>query len=107
LRIERNQAFIDKLQSMETPPPYAKSILQAARHNKTKVLEAHLSVVSGAERIAMVNQAELSTGRTALMFACFYGNLSAVELLAASDANFWFVDNKGRSCMHYATINDN
>jgi len=73
---------------MENPPVYARSILQSARHNKTKVLEAHLSIVAGTNRVELVNQAEKSTGRNALMFACYYGNLTSVELLAASDACF-------------------
>ena len=40
------------------------------------------------------------------MFACFYGNLACVELLAASDAVFQLVDKKGRCCLHYAAINE-
>jgi ankyrin repeat protein len=50
------------------------------------VLEAHLSIISGSDRVNSVNEAEEATGRTALMFACYYNNLDAVELLAASDA---------------------
>ena len=73
---------------MEKPPAYARSILQSARHNKVKVLEAHLSVVSGSDRVNLVNEAEEATARTALMFACYFNNLDAVELLAASDATF-------------------
>jgi len=37
-KIERSLLFIDKMQKMENPPPYAFSLLQAARHNKTSVL---------------------------------------------------------------------
>lgn len=91
---------------MDKPPAYSRSILQSARHNKLKVLEAHLSIIAGQERIEAVNQAELATGRNALMFACFYANLSAVELLAASDASFFLTDSKGRCCLHYAAMND-
>lgn len=91
---------------METPPAYARSILQSCRHNKAKVLEAHLSVVAGQERIELVNKAEQETGRNALMFACYYSNLVAVELLAASDASFQLTDQKGRCCLHYAAMND-
>lgn len=40
------------------------------------------------------------------MFECYYGNLSAVELLAASDASFFLTDAKGRCCLHYAVMND-
>ena len=91
---------------MENSPAYAKSILQSARHNKGKVLEAHLSVLAGQERINMTNEAEKATGRNALMFACFYGNTNSVELLAASDAVFQLVDAKGRCCLHYAVMNE-
>ena len=41
------------------------------------------------------------------MFACYYGNLDSAEFLAASDAVAQYVDKKGRSCLHYAAINDN
>ena len=41
------------------------------------------------------------------MFSSFYANLDAVEYLCASDASAQLVDGKGRSCMHYAAINDN
>ena len=42
--------------------------------------------MAGEERITKVNIAEAETGRNSLMFASFYSNLDAVELLAASDA---------------------
>ena len=42
--------------------------------------------MAGSERVKTVNLAEKETGRTALMFASFYGALDAVELLTASDA---------------------
>ena len=71
---------------MENPPPYANSLLQSARYNKTKVLEAHLTLTAGSERISKVNKAEAQDGRSSLMFACYYDNVEAVELLAASDA---------------------
>jgi ankyrin repeat protein len=36
----------------------------------------------------------------------YYNNLTAVELLAASDASFLLTDAKGRCCLHYAAMND-
>ena len=36
---------------MNPPPPYADSLLQSARFNKTKVLEAHLTLMAGDDRI--------------------------------------------------------
>ena len=105
-RIDKNRAFIDRLKSMETPPPYADSLLHSARFNKGKVLEAHLTLMAGNDRIKSVNKAEKESGRTAMMFASYYGNVDAVEFLAASDAVAQIVDKKGRSCLHYAAIND-
>ena len=42
--------------------------------------------MAGEDRVSKVNKAERVTGRTALMFACYYGNVDSVEFLAASDA---------------------
>ena len=85
-RIDKNRAFLGRLQGLDNPPPYANSLLQAARFNKGKVLEAHLTLMAGQDRVAQVNKLESQDGRTALMFASYYGNLDAVEYLAASDA---------------------
>jgi ankyrin repeat protein len=41
------------------------------------------------------------------MFAAFYSNIDAIELLAASDANFQLIDKFNRSCLHYAVQQDN
>ena len=40
------------------------------------------------------------------MFASYYGNIDAVEFLAASDAVAQLADKRGRTCMHYAAQND-
>lgn len=48
-----------------------------------------------------------SNGRTCAMFAAFYNNLDAIEILAASDAVFQQIDNFGRTCLHYACMTDN
>ena len=85
-RIDRNRVFIDKLKAMDNPPPFADSLLQSARFNKGKVLEAHLTLMAGNDRVKNVNKAEAEVGRTALMFASYYCNTDAVEFLAASDA---------------------
>jgi hypothetical protein len=37
-KIERNLLFIKKLQESENAPPYAFSLLESARHNKTNVV---------------------------------------------------------------------
>ena len=59
---------------MDKVPPYAESLLESARFNKAKVLEAHLTLIAGDDRILTVNKAESKVGRTALMFASYYGN---------------------------------
>lgn len=71
---------------MPNPPPYSDNLLQSARFNKGKVLEAHLTLMAGEDRLNTVNQAESSGGRTALMYAAYYENIDSVEYLAASDA---------------------
>lgn len=70
------------------------------------MLEAHLTLMAGDERVSTVNKAEDKVGRTALMFASYYGNVDSVEFLAASDAIAQIVDRKGRTCLHYAAMND-
>lgn len=63
-------------------------------------------MLAGSERIKKVNAVDPNF-RSGAMFAAYYCNSDAVELLAASDANLMYVDNKGRTCMHYATLVDN
>ena len=92
---------------MDNAPPYASSLLQAARFNKSKVLEAHLTVLAGDERVAQVNKGASETLRNALMYASFHANLDSVELLLASDAIPQVCDSKGRTPLHYAAMNDN
>jgi ankyrin repeat protein len=77
--------------------------LQAAKHDKGKVLEAHISLLKDAERQQKLDAAD-ENGRTCAVFAAYYGNLDALELLAASDATFHTVDKFGRTCLHYASM---
>jgi ankyrin repeat protein len=46
-------------------------------------------------------------GRTALFYTAYYGNLEAIELLAAADASFNITDSRHRTALHYACLNDN
>ena len=46
-------------------------------------------------------------GKTCAVFAAYYGNLDSIELLAASDATFATFDKFGRTCLHYASMQDN
>ena len=77
---------MSKLRALDNPPPFANSLLQSARFNKGKVIEAHLTLMAGQDRVAKVNKAESDAGRTSMMFSSYYGNTDAVEFLAASDA---------------------
>ena len=43
-RIEISRKLIERLKAVSKPPPYATSILQSAIYNKSRVLEAHLSI---------------------------------------------------------------
>ena len=40
------------------------------------------------------------------MFASYFGNVESIEFLAASDAVAQLYDKKGRTCLHYAAMND-
>lgn len=77
---------MQKLKAQDPAPVYALSVLEAARHNKTKVLEAHLSLLAGDERVNACNSSD-PEGRTPAHFTAFYGNLDGLELLCASEAS--------------------
>lgn len=53
----------------------------------------------------MVNTVDKS-GRSPAMFACYYSNVDAIELLSTADANLQLLDRQGRSVMHYAAQAD-
>ena len=40
------------------------------------------------------------------MYACYYANVDAIELLSTADANLHLLDTSGRSVMHYAAQAD-
>jgi ankyrin repeat protein len=65
-----------------------------------------LSVLAGDKRHEKMNAVD-SNLRSPAMFAAFYSNSDAIELLAASDANLMLIDKNGRFCLHYATLVDN
>jgi hypothetical protein len=45
-RIEISKQLLNRLRALNPRPEYADSLLQSAIHNKTRVLEAHLSALS-------------------------------------------------------------
>lgn len=65
-----------------------------------------MSVLKGEDRINAVNSCDANL-RTSVIFAAYYQNTDALELLAASDANFSLIDKYGRTALHYATLIDN
>jgi ankyrin repeat protein len=40
------------------------------------------------------------------MFSAYYGCQDAIEILVASQAKVQIYDKKGRTCLHYAALND-
>ena len=105
-KIERNKKLLDNLKTLQPPPLYASSSLQAARYNMYKILEAQLCLLTFEDRIETVNRADEATGRAALMYAGYYGNLDMIEILVASAATVQIKDKKGRTALHYAALND-
>lgn len=105
-RIETSKKLIDRLKQVSIPPPYADSILQSAIFNKSRVLEAHLSITNDDYRKRLVDEVD-QYGRSALFYSCFYGNLESVELLAAADCSINLTDCRHRTALHYAAMTDN
>ena len=85
-RIDLSRKLIDRLKQTRPPLPYANSILQSAIHNKTRVLEAHLSTMNDDQKKYQINERDSDYSRTAVSYAAFYANVESLELLAASDA---------------------
>ena len=48
-RIELSRQLLQRLKAINPMPSYADSLLESALHNKTRVLEAHLSTVTSDE----------------------------------------------------------
>jgi ankyrin repeat protein len=101
-RLAKNKQLIDSLKALNPVPLYANSVLQAARYNKYKVLEAQLSIMDTNKRVEQVDIGEESVGRTPLMFAAYYNDMESLEILVASNARVQLKDKKGRTAMHYA-----
>ena len=89
------------------PPPYARSVVQAAIHNKSRVLEALLTTIpEGHERTYLINEVDEENHRNAVMYCAMLGDSDSLELLAAADASFNISDVHCRTAMHYAAMND-
>ena len=106
-RIVNGNKLIENLQAMENAPPYADSILESARYNKMRILEAHISNYSddGGVRAQRINETDPATGRSALHYLAYLGNTDIIQLLGATDQlKMNGLDARDRTCMHYAAI---
>ena len=106
-RITNGNKLIENLKASPDPTPYADSILAAARYNKLRILEAHISYYSDTQgvRAQKINQSDIASGRSALHYLSYMGNSSMIQLLGATDQmKMFYLDSRDRTCMHYAAI---
>lgn len=97
--------LVENLQAADELTPYADSILQSARYNKMRILEAHVSTFSDDIRRDKINETDLGTGRSALHYLAYMGNTEMIQLLGATDQlKMNILDSRDRTCMHYAAI---
>lgn len=75
-RIENGNKLIADLKTSDDSTPYADSILMAARFNKMRILEAHISTFSdaGGLRERKINETDPATGRSALHYLSYMAN---------------------------------
>ena len=81
--------------------------MAAARYNKLRILEAHISYYSDTEgvRAKKINQTDIASGRSALHYLSYMGNSSMIQLIGATDQlKMNMLDSRDRTCMHYAAI---
>lgn len=106
-RIKNGQKLVEDLRAAEQPAPYADSVLNAARFNKMRILEALVSYyVDDPElREQKINETDRGTGRNALHYLSYMANADMIQLLAATGAlRLNVLDKYDRSCLHYAVI---
>ena len=79
-RITNGNKLIENLKAQANPPSYADSILKAAKFNKMRVLEAHISNYSDSEfiREKKINESDPKTGRNALHFLSYLGHTEMI-----------------------------
>ena len=106
-RIDSSHKLLARLKQVQPAPLYARSILQSAIHNKTRVLEAHLSTMSDSLKARMIDEQDEDFSRSAAFYSAYYGNVDALELLSASDAKFNMTDRFSRTCLHYGAMTNN
>lgn len=106
-RITNGNKLIEGLKAADEPAPYADSILESARFNKLRILEAHVSNYSDDQgtRAQKINETDIVTGRNALHYLSYIGNTDVIQLLGATDQmKMNVLDAYDRNCMHYAAI---
>mmetsp|Transcript_21309 Transcript_21309/g.32985 ORF Transcript_21309/g.32985 Transcript_21309/m.32985 type:complete len:183 (+) Transcript_21309:595-1143(+) len=106
-RITFGNKLIDDLKCMPNSPPYANSILEAARYNKMRILEAHISNYSddAGLRGQKINETDKGSGRSALHYLAYIGNAEVIQLLGATEQmKMTILDSRDRNAMHYAAI---
>ena len=109
-RVENGMKLVAGLFALPQVPPYATSVLAAARYGKWRILEALVSNSEHDEsaegpRSALINEIESETGRSALHFLAYAGETDMIQMLAATDLlKLNLLDARDRTCMHYAAI---
>lgn len=86
-RIDNGNKLIEKLRAVDNPAPYSNSILQAARYNKMRILEAHIANFSddAGIRALKMNETDPRTGRNALHYLAYMANTDMIQLLGVTD----------------------
>lgn len=85
-RVANGNKLIENLQAAENPAPYADSILMAARYNKMRILEAHVSHYQDnlGLREEKVNETDPVSGRNALHYLSYMANSDLIQFVAAT-----------------------
>lgn len=92
-RMDQSRLLLDRLRNTKPEPPaYANSLLQAAIHDKGRVLEALLSTVQDVDQRRFLLHERDEHNRNAVFYAAANGNVEALELLSAADASFNLTD---------------
>lgn len=109
-RVENGMKLVAGLFTLQSVPPYARSVLEAARYGKMRILEALVSNSEHDEspegsRSSLINEIDNLTGRSALHFLSYAGETDMIQVLAATDLlKINMLDARDRTCMHYAAI---
>ena len=72
--------LVENLQAAEDVAPYADSILQAARYNKMRIMEALVSYYTDDHgvREKKINETDMGNGRNALHYLSYMANTDMI-----------------------------